>query len=245
MTILFILAAICGVFYCMWRGHNKDFNPTVHKNNKPQTDKPQKTAIITQHEAQKKALIVKPKGKREIVYKDFDWPEFNEWHGKFNAVGYWPAMWATIAEYTYLQEYPIEELLPELKKEKLLALSAQYGSKANKNLKKTEIIESLVAIIPASDTAKILELVNELWRPRFIKAKQELQGHTVAFRISSSDNIKIWQSWGQKLIEIPAPVDDCPFCKEKANRKIKLSAMTDADLPPFHPGCRCTILPVD
>lgn len=39
------------------------------------------------------------------------------------------------------------------------------------------------------------------------------------------------------------PADDCPTCKAQT-RPMEIFERVKAGLPPFHPGCRCTMIPV-
>lgn len=174
---------------------------------------------------------------------DFVWPEFDEWCNKFKSMNEWPPLWETIAEYIYLQEYPIEALLEELAKEQLLQLSEEYSANAKKSLKKELIIEILVKVIPEQDRNKILAIVNQAWLPRYQREKRFLLTHSLEFSATSLKRVKE-QYENDGYIEIGIAPDSCSICQQKAKKKLKVAVLTEKDIPPFHPGCRCVVLPV-
>ena len=45
-------------------------------------------------------------------------------------------------------------------------------------------------------------------------------------------------------IEILPADTTCLICKEMGNKKFNIDTLKKENIPPFHPGCRCTILPV-
>lgn len=174
---------------------------------------------------------------------DFEWAEFDEWCNKFKSMDEWPPLWDTIAEYIYLQEYPIKSLLEELTKDHLMQLSNEYSANAKKSHKKELIIESLVKIIPEQDRNKILAIVNQEWKPRYLREKRFLLMHSLEFSATSLKRIKE-QYENDEYIEIGITPDSCAICQQKAKKKLKVAALTEKDIPPFHPGCRCGVLPV-
>lgn len=175
--------------------------------------------------------------------EDFEWTEFDEWCKRFKSMNEWPPLWETIAEYTYLQDYPLESLLEELTKEKLMELSAEYSANAKKSHKKELIISSLLKVITEKDRYKVLAVVNELWKPRYLREKRFLLTHSLEFSATSLKRIKA-QYQNDDFIEIGTTADSCSICKQQEKKKFKVSTLTDNDIPPFHPGCRCVVLPV-
>lgn len=174
---------------------------------------------------------------------DFEWPEFDEWCSKFTSMDEWPPLWDTIAEYISMQDYPIEALLQELTKDQLMQLSEEYSANAKKSHKKELIIESLVKIIPEQDSHKILAFVNQEWKPRYLREKRFLLLHSLEFSATSLKRIKE-QYKNDEYIEIGITPDSCSICQKKAKKKLKVATLTEKDIPPFHPGCRCGVLPV-
>lgn len=57
--------------------------------------------------------------------------------------------------------------------------------------------------------------------------------------------LKEYQKDGYPFFEVTPAPDCCPKCESKANRKIEVATATEDDHPPFHRGCRCSILPLD
>lgn len=174
---------------------------------------------------------------------DFEWPEFDEWCRKFKSMNEWPPLWDTIAEYIYLQGYPIEALLEELTKDQLMQLSIEYSANAKKSHKKELIIESLVKKIPEQDRQKILAIVNQEWKPKHLREKRFLLTHSLEFSATSLKRIEE-QYGNDEYIEIGIAPDSCSICQQKAKKKFKVATLTEKDIPPFHPGCRCVVLPV-
>jgi hypothetical protein len=174
---------------------------------------------------------------------DFEWAEFDEWCSKFKLMDEWPPLWDTIAEYIYLQEYPIKSLLEELTKDHLMQLSNEYSANAKKSHKKELIIESLVKIIPEQDRNKILAIVNQEWKPKYLREKRFLLMHSLEFLATSLKRIKE-QYENNEYIEIGITPDSCSICQQKVKKKLKVATLTEKDIPPFHPGCRCGVLPV-
>lgn len=174
---------------------------------------------------------------------NFEWPEFDEWCRKFKSMDEWPPLWDTIAEYIYIQEYPMEALLQELTKDQLMQLSNEYPANAKKSHKKELIIESLVKIIPEQDRNKILAFVNQEWNPKYLREKRFLLMHSLEFSATSLKRIK-GQYENDEYIEIDITPDSCSICQQKAKKKLKVATLTEKDIPPFHPGCRCGVLPV-
>lgn len=47
-----------------------------------------------------------------------------------------------------------------------------------------------------------------------------------------------------RRVEILTTFDDCPVCTRHEGRQVRVSRETLMRLPPLHPGCRCTTVPV-
>ncbi len=179
---------------------------------------------------------------REFL-QDFEWQEFDKWCLIFKEKGEWPPLWDDIAEYFFMQEYPIEILLHFLKKEHLLQLATDYSVEMKKSLKKEDMISTLHIAMPETDREKILAIVKELWMPRYLREKRFLLLHTLEFSATSLKRIKE-QYGSDEYIEIAITPYSCSICKQKEKKKLKVSTLKQDDLPPFHPGCRCGVLPV-
>lgn len=178
---------------------------------------------------------------RDII-DDFKWPEFDDWCIKYKTAGDWPPLWDVIADYTYLQEASIDVLLQELTKQQLLSLSKEYAVQVKKSAKKDELINVIAPSIPENQKRNILDIVNLKWKPRYLRKKRFLLLHTVSFRSTSKERIDDKYS-KDKFIRISSTPDSCTFCKSKAVEKLKVSGIKKDDIPPFHPGCRCLVIP--
>jgi hypothetical protein len=62
-----------------------------------------------------------------------------------------------------------------------------------------------------------------------ISAKEQAVGDYLASRIGAA--------------EVAMAGDDCPVCEAHRHRVVPLSEVATSELPPFHPGCRCGVLP--
>jgi hypothetical protein len=173
---------------------------------------------------------------------DFQWPEFDDWLNRFKQIAYWPYMWGSIGAYLEIQDASLSDLLNELTKDQLLRLANESAISTKKSHSKKQLLDSISKATPGPDRLKVLEIVNQEWHPRYLRDKRTVLIHSMLFRsnvkerldrIKDPDTISII-----KHIEISA-TDDCPICKEKSKNKLNLTSVTETDLPPFHPGCRC------
>ena len=62
-----------------------------------------------------------------------------------------------------------------------------------------------------------------------ISAKEQAIGDYLSSRIGGA--------------EVVMAGDDCPVCEAHRHRVVPLSEGVASELPPFHPGCRCGVLP--
>ncbi|MFQ5715270.1 MAG: hypothetical protein ACE5GU_14680 [Candidatus Scalinduaceae bacterium] len=189
--------------------------------------------------------------KSRDVLIDFEWPEFDKFCKLFKESGEWPHLWDTIAKYTYLQECSIEELLNELTKKQLFETADKYSANVKKNYKKEKIIEVLIGTISENDKDKLLEIVNQEWKPKFLDTKRYLLEDALDSYYPKLTGIKeLFYEENEagahiKQIEIDAAgFNDCSICSDMHGKKFKVKSLDKKNIPPFHPGCRCVILPV-
>jgi SPP1 gp7 family putative phage head morphogenesis protein len=71
-------------------------------------------------------------------------------------------------------------------------------------------------------------------------AKLMVLAHTLSFEILRETHWESYRSGEVKRVEVIGTGDrtDCQECEKQNGKKIRLTAITD--LPPFHPGCRCS-----
>lgn len=183
-------------------------------------------------------------GKIIGIIGDFEWPEFDDWCKIFKEAGEWPPLWNDMAEYFFMQDYPIEDLLLFLHKDDLVRLSADYKTNIKKSDKKEVMISTLKTSIPESDRDKVAVIAQQKWYPRFLRAKRYLLSHSLTMGYSFEE-IKSQNKDVADHIEImPAP-ECCSWCEKERGHKIKVDTLTQKQLPPFHPGCRCVVIPAD
>lgn len=79
------------------------------------------------------------------------------------------------------------------------------------------------------DVSERMRLEALLHTIMMISAKEQAIGDYLASRIREA--------------EVAMAGDDCPVCDGHRHRIVPLSEAATAELPPFHPGCRCGVLP--
>ncbi len=67
--------------------------------------------------------------------------------------------------------------------------------------------------------------------------------HTVMMISAKEQAVRDYQSSGIHEAEVAMAGDDCVVCDEHRHRVVPLSDEAMDQLPPFHPGCRCGVLP--
>lgn len=76
-------------------------------------------------------------------------------------------------------------------------------------------------------------------------AKSALLAHTQMAVAVEIDKLKDWQKWGTKMVEIGTTPDSCSWCAKYTGKKMRISTLIKKQIPPIHPGCRCSVLPAD
>ena len=168
--------------------------------------------------------------------------DFEKWRELFFETGVVPYGWDAIAEYDAIQHYPLAALLSELQKMDLMKLATVYGLSIAKKATNRAIEGKLSAVIPKEDEGKILALVNERWASRFAKAKEALLAHMAAMG-QSPEEVRSRYRYEGARIEISPASDCCPWCALFIGREFKVDELQAKHLPPYHPGCRCGIVP--
>jgi hypothetical protein len=67
--------------------------------------------------------------------------------------------------------------------------------------------------------------------------------HTIMMISAKEQAIRDYRASAIREVEVAMAGDDCPVCEEHRHRVVLLSDAATARLPPFHPGCRCGLLP--
>jgi hypothetical protein len=86
-----------------------------------------------------------------------------------------------------------------------------------------------------------------VWHPRRQglddRQRLELLVHTVMMLAAKHRNIADYRGASITDAEVVMAGDDCVICDEHRHRVVALTPPVMADLPPYHPGCRCGTLP--
>lgn len=87
-----------------------------------------------------------------------------------------------------------------------------------------------------------------LWEPRPAgiddRERLEVLVHTVMMLASKERGLARYEAAGVAEAEVVMAGDDCPLCERARHRVVALAdPSAPARLAPFHPGCRCGILP--
>lgn len=68
---------------------------------------------------------------------------------------------------------------------------------------------------------------------------------TETLAIHNRASLDSYEKLGLRLLEILPEADACPVCQDWAGKKVPLEdAEEGANIPPFHPFCRCCVMPV-
>ncbi len=185
-------------------------------------------------------------GKIAATLSPFQWEDFDIWVKRFREAGEWPPLWDDVAEYFYAQEdATVEELIAALKKDVLLQLAEKKGITLKKSAKKEEMLSVLNASLKDADRQDVLALLYPDGDKALHRAKSELLGHTEMALSVEKVKLTDWQKWGTKFVEIGTTPDSCSWCLKYAGKKMKIETLINKQIPPIHPGCRCSILPAD
>lgn len=185
-------------------------------------------------------------GKIAAALPSFQWADFDTWVKRFREAGEWPPLWDDVAEYYYAQEEAsVEELLAWLKKDALLRLAEKKGITLKKSTKKDDMLAVLNSSLTDTDRQDVLALLYPDVENALHRAKSELLGHTEMALSVEKVKLADWQKWGTKLVEIGTTPDSCSWCAKYAGKKMKIETLITKQIPPIHPGCRCSILPAD
>ena len=86
-----------------------------------------------------------------------------------------------------------------------------------------------------------------LWHPgpADVSDRQRLEVlvHTLLSLAVKEDSLASYRRAGVKNVEVAMAGDDCELCDEHRHHIVPIDDMAPAALPPFHPGCRCRMLP--
>lgn len=180
--------------------------------------------------------------------EDFEWPEFDQLCNKFMSTNEWPPFFDIVPAYYEMQTFPIERLLREFKKEQLLQLSREYSVNAKKYQTKEVIIKLLINIIPERDRAKILALVNEKWKPIYLREKRSLLVHMLSIGAYHDSSLIEYEAAekviGEKIhVQWWTARDErvCLICAARHGKIYTRAEVKKMGIP--HPGCRCGLLP--
>lgn len=157
-----------------------------------------------------------------------------------------------------LAQYPLDvsQKILLLRADELKELCKEYelpksGKKAELAARLAESVseEELISVLPAHaqrETAKMgfslgLRARNAVeWEISKIK----LLSHTISFTVKGMQNIKNIQNTGIKEVKILGVQEDpCPVCNQWNEKVIELKDENIDSFPPYHPGCRCMIIP--
>lgn len=156
-----------------------------------------------------------------------------------------------------LAKYPlgISEKLYMLNVNDLKEICDEYNQQ--KTGKKADIVNRLSQILTTNelkdllpgdvqrDTARI-GLSLSIRARNYIKwniEKIKLLSHTLEFSFRSLKSIENFKQMSVKKYEIIGVRDDpCPICAAKNGQQLDINDLDN--IPPFHPGCRCCMVPV-
>ena len=115
-----------------------------------------------------------------------------------------------------------------------------------------QTVEGLAAFVSAS-TASFGDLVDVALErlggsvpPADVSDRQrvEVLVHTLLSLAVKEDSLASYRRAGVKEVEVAMAGDDCQLCDEHRHHIVPIDdTATAAALPPFHPGCRCRMLP--
>jgi hypothetical protein len=75
------------------------------------------------------------------------------------------------------------------------------------------------------------------------RRRLEVLVHTLVALTTKERNVASYRRAGVAEAEVVMAGDDCPICGEHRHQVVSLSEGAPAALPPFHPGCRCRVVP--
>lgn len=75
------------------------------------------------------------------------------------------------------------------------------------------------------------------------RTRLEALVHTAMMISAKEQAIRDYAASSIREAAVAMAGDDCVVCDEHRHRVVPLAAATTAELPPFHPGCRCGLLP--
>lgn len=76
------------------------------------------------------------------------------------------------------------------------------------------------------------------------RQRLEVLVHTLLSLAVKEDSLASYRRAGVKEVEVAMAGDDCQLCDEHRHHIVPIDdTATAAALPPFHPGCRCRMLP--
>jgi hypothetical protein len=67
--------------------------------------------------------------------------------------------------------------------------------------------------------------------------------HTIMMLSAKEQAVRDYRASGLQEAEVAMAGDDCEICDVHRHRTVPLTTAALADLPPFHPGCRCGFRP--
>jgi hypothetical protein len=67
--------------------------------------------------------------------------------------------------------------------------------------------------------------------------------HTIMMTSAKEQAVEDYLASGLREAEVVMAGDDCVVCDEHRHRIVPLTDRAKEQLPPFHPGCRCGVLP--
>ena len=189
---------------------------------------------------------------REVLEDDdFEWPEFDQWCSKFVSTNEWPIFWETIAAYHKIQMAPSDALLNELSKAQLFDLAKSYSINVKKSHKKGIIITALLNTISEQDRVTILALVNEKWKPKYLREKRFFLSQMIssqAFHAAAFEEFEAAETIIGKEIKVRwlTARDDrvCSICRARHGKiYTQAEAHKLLEQPPKCFYCRCSLLP--
>ncbi len=75
------------------------------------------------------------------------------------------------------------------------------------------------------------------------RRRLEVFVHTLLALALKERNVARYRSAGVAAAEVVMAGDDCPICVEHRHRVVSMTDTAQGLLPPFHPGCRCRMVP--
>lgn len=148
----------------------------------------------------------------------------------------------------WLEDFWVAEVIPivhTVSAEKKQRMRNIYSNFSDTLMKKATAILKDTIVFWIEDWLSIPKIVKELtWKIKWLwKKRAEVIARTETIRVSAMvSQDKYNQMWIEKYEILPA-TNCCPVCRKKADKN-PYKMDDNIAIPPVHPNCRCSIIPV-